>query len=53
MKKLILLPSLFLLSASAFAINERGEYEEKDFKENCDRTAATVVKYATPGLNIF
>lgn len=32
MKKLILLSSLFLLSSSAFAINERGEYEEEDFK---------------------
>lgn len=53
MKKLILLSSLFLLSSSAFAINERGEYEEEDFKKHCDKTAATIVKYATPGFNIF
>ncbi|PCN62792.1 hypothetical protein A8V21_15305 [Yersinia pestis] len=52
-EKLILLSSLFLLSSSAFAINERGEYEEEDFKKHCDKTAATIVKYATPGFNIF
>lgn len=53
MKKIILIPLFILFSSSAFAINERGEYEEEDFKKHCDKTAATVAKYATPGFNVF